>query len=174
MSQSMPHGSAVAGSDQAWVDTAQLAQRVAGGANWFYWIAGLSVINSVAVAFGAEWSFIVGLGMTQIVDAVARAIVEESGGSFLIWAALAVDVGIAGLFLLFGVLASKGKTAAFVVGMVLYGLDALLFVLVGDWLGLGFHVLALVFIFGGYSAARKLAAATPAPDPARSPQPITP
>ena len=36
------------------------------GANWFFWIAGLSLVNSLIILFSGEWSFIVGLGATQI------------------------------------------------------------------------------------------------------------
>ena len=43
-------------------------------------------------------------------------------------------------------------------GLVLYGLDGLIFLLVADWVGLAFHVLALVFIFNGFMALRKLKA----------------
>ncbi|MCP4560303.1 MAG: hypothetical protein GY837_07230, partial [Bosea sp.] len=34
------------------------------GANWFYWIAGLSIANSLVILFQGEWGFVVGLGIT--------------------------------------------------------------------------------------------------------------
>jgi hypothetical protein len=59
---------------------------------------------------------------------------------------------------MFGVFANKLHTWAFLVGMILYALDGLIFLLVGDWLSVGFHVFALFCIFGGFSATRRLKA----------------
>ena len=49
------------------------APRVKRGANWFYWIAGLSVVNSIMFIAGANFQFVVGLGVTQIINALALA-----------------------------------------------------------------------------------------------------
>src|ERR1043166_6289200 len=38
------------------------------GASWFYWVAVLSLVNSGAAAVGSSWRFIIGLGITQIID----------------------------------------------------------------------------------------------------------
>jgi hypothetical protein len=128
------------------------------GANWFYWIASLSVVNSLILFFGGQWSFIVGLGITQVIDALATVVAEEAGAGAgaIRAAALALDVGVAGLVALFGWFANQRKAAAFVIGMALYGLDGLLFLLVQDWLSLGFHAFALFGLFGGLKALRSL------------------
>src|SRR5512138_3090367 len=47
-----------------------LDARIKSGAAWFYWIAGLSLINSVAALSGSKWGFILGLGITQVFDAI--------------------------------------------------------------------------------------------------------
>ena len=44
-------------------DAAAVAQ-LKSGASWFYWIAGLSLINSIAAVSGGSWRFILGLGIT--------------------------------------------------------------------------------------------------------------
>ena len=59
----------------------QLETQHASGANWFYWIAGLSVINSVIILAGGGWGFVVGLGITQFIDAIATVVVAETGAS---------------------------------------------------------------------------------------------
>ena len=41
------------------------------GANWFYWIAGLSLVNTILLYTGSEWVFVVGLGVTQLIDGIA-------------------------------------------------------------------------------------------------------
>src|SRR5438477_10996020 len=40
------------------------------GANWFYWIAALSLLNSIIFFTGSNFSFFVGLGLTPLIDAL--------------------------------------------------------------------------------------------------------
>jgi hypothetical protein len=127
--------------------TAQLRS----GASWFYWIAGLSLINSIAAFSGSTWRFIIGLGITQIIDLFGSHL--ETGGKVV---ALALDLCVAGLFILFGFLGHKGYAWAFLVGMVLFALDGLIFLLAQDWLGVGFHALVLWWLFRGFGACRQL------------------
>ncbi len=133
------------------------------GANWFYWIAGFSVVNSLVSLLQGGWGFIVGLGITQVVDAIAAAILQEQGdGTGLIRViALGASVFFAGLFVLFGWLANQGQGWAFISGMVLYLLDGLLFLLVQDWMSLVFHAFALYCMFNGYTALRRLKVMVP-------------
>lgn len=145
-------------------------QEFHNGANWFYWIAGLSVVNSLLIFFGTGWAFIFGLGITQFVDGAAGAIGEEMGGGTGAWVVRAIGLGfsiaVAAVFALIGWLANKGYGAAFIFGMVIYVLDALVFIAAAflgapDWLGLAFHALALFFMFRGYSALRQLKTVQP-------------
>lgn len=140
------------------IELHKLETQHQGGAKWFYWIAALSLVNSAIIHFGGEWSFVVGLGATQFLDVIAAAVAEEVGSGAAIVKALAIagDLLIAGIFALFGFFALKRKTWAFVAGMALYGVDGLLFLLVGDWLSIGFHVFALLGLAGGLVAARKI------------------
>jgi len=138
----------------------KLLKTLVSGAHWFYWIAGLSLLNSVIQAFESDRSFVVGLGITQVFDALASVVAKEAGagsaGIVLRGIALLLDVCVAGVFVLLGWQASKRRRWAFVTGMVLYFLDALIFLLVGDWLSLAFHAFALFGIWAGYSSLRKL------------------
>ena len=128
-----------------------LATRARAGARWFMWIAGLSLINSVASFAGAKFHFVLGLGITQVFDGVAK----RSAGAGNV-AALFLDVCVAGIFVFFGLLASKGRDWAFILGMILYALDGFLFLLVKDMVGIVFHLLALFFIFKGLKANEAL------------------
>src|SRR5262245_38242766 len=47
-------------------DSGLVAQQRS-GAQWFYWIAALSLVNSVLAIAGQDWRFIIGLGITQLV-----------------------------------------------------------------------------------------------------------
>lgn len=141
------------------------------GASWFYWIAGLSIINTLIAIFQGGMGFIFGLGITQVVDAIAMVILEEAGeaAGIVRFIALGASVFFAGIFVLFGWLARQGKGWAFLTGMVLYVLDGLIFLLVQDWLSLAFHGYAFYSMFRGYQALRhlrRITAAPPAPQPA--------
>ena len=128
-------------------------RRLKSGASWFYWIAGLSLINSIIALLDWEWGFILGLGLTQIFGYVGAQLGVV--GAVL---ALLLSLMVTGAFIAFGIYAQKGQLWAFIVGMVLYAGDTLLFLLGLDWFGLGFHVLALVFLFRGLLACQRLGA----------------
>src|SRR5215467_594743 len=78
--------------------------RTQSGANWFFWIAGLSLVNSVILMVGGKWSFLAGLGVTQIIDALAGALSDKLGAGATAFA-LFLDLCAAGVIVLFGVLA---------------------------------------------------------------------
>jgi fatty acid desaturase len=62
-------GSASAGPPRAPSPAAGQLRLIRSGANWFIWIAGLSLVNSALFAIGSNWAFFLGLGATQFVDA---------------------------------------------------------------------------------------------------------
>jgi len=121
-----------------------------GAASWFAWIGSLSLLNSILALSGKQFSFTFGLGMAQVGDAL---VANES--PFLRILGLFVAFGSAGVFILFWWLA-RHTWIVFPVGTAIYGLDAVLFLLVADWLSLGFHGFALFLIIGGWRAAKKL------------------
>jgi hypothetical protein len=137
----------------------RLERQVKNGADWFFWIAGLSVINSLAHVLGIGWSFFVGLGATQIVDGFVGALAAEFGAptaAILRGIGLLVSLGLAGVLATLGFFARKGHKWSFVVGMLLYALDALIFLAVGAWGSFGFHLFALFWISIGLTAKTKL------------------
>jgi MFS family permease len=119
-------------------------QIVKSGAGWFLAIAGLSILNSVLTMSGAQFHFIFGLGITEIVDVIGR----QSGatGSAL---GLVVNLFIAGFFLWFWYFGRKGEKWAFLTGMALYVMDGLLLIPFKDVLGVAFHAYALYRIYRG-------------------------
>jgi len=137
----------------------KLEKAFRGGASWFYWIAALSLVNSVVHLFDVDRSFVIGLGITQVFEAITLVIAEETGAEFgmvLKGLSLCFTLFVAALFAFFGYMAIKRHHWAFIVGMILYLLDGLLFLIGFDILSLGFHGLALFFMFGGYNALKKL------------------
>ncbi|MGH9601163.1 MAG: hypothetical protein ACRD24_02135 [Terriglobales bacterium] len=152
-------------STEATQDSARIEQRLRleaqhkNGAAWFYWIAGLSLINSIAAFAGSTWGFIFGLAVTQVVDALATSV----GGSVATVAALVIDVFIAGVLVFVGIFARKGHVWAYWLGMVLYALDGLVSLIATYWLGVAFHAFALYSIYQGLSAHRQLSALASSP-----------
>ena len=127
--------------------------RLKSGASWFYWIAALSLINSIAAFSGSSWRFFIGLGITQIFDEIGHG---SSGSGKMV--ALALNLVVTGICALFGVFANKGHVWAFVIGMVFFALDGAIFLIAEDWIGVGFHVFVLYCLFRGVQACRQLKA----------------
>lgn len=145
-----------------------LETKARNGVNWFFWIAGLSMINTIVYLAGVSLTFIVGLGATQFVDGITTGLIQEIGyGSTTILrlAALAIDIGLAGIFVVAGLLGRKKYRWALIGGMILYFLDAGLFIWAGDILAIAFHAFALWGLWGGLramNALKKLPASQPA------------
>jgi hypothetical protein len=127
------------------------AARACAGAKWFYWIAGLSMVNSVAVMSGGNFHFVVGLGVTSVVDAMARQV--GNMGSVL---DVVINGVVSGVFVLFGYFAAKAQKWAFLLGMALYAVDGLLLLGAKDYLGMAFHGYALFAIYRGFTAAQQV------------------
>jgi hypothetical protein len=136
-------------------DPATLAQ-LKGGANWFYWIAGLSLVNSAIFAFGGQVSFISGLAFTQIIDAIADAAAAQGAVSSVRAVAVVIDLMVMALFGLIGYYANKAINAVFIGGMIIYIVDALLWLWLESLFAFGFHVFALIMIFRGFLASREV------------------
>jgi len=135
------------------VNHSVLERRVRMGARWFFWIAALSLINTFMNMSNQKIVFVIGLGFTQMVDGFANRM--DSGGATI---GLVLNIIIAGVFALFGFFAWKRQSWSFIVGMVLYVLDASLFLISSLWLGLAFHAYVLFWMFLGLKANLQLKA----------------
>jgi len=129
-------------------DAATIA-RIRSAGSWFYWIAGLSLVNTIIAFSGSSWRFLFGLGLTQLFD-------QGLGGTSA--ASLLLSVIVVGFCAVLGVFANRGHLWAFIVGMVLFALDGVIFLIGQAWLGVGFHVLVLFFLFRGLQACLSLRA----------------
>ncbi len=135
-----------------------LETRIRNGANNFFWIAGLSLVNTFIFLSGGSTSFVMGLGITQIIDGLAQGLAEESAVSagMINAIALLIDAVIAGMFILFGVLARKKNRTVILFGGILYLMDALIYLLVQDWYAMLFHGLMLVGLWNAFRATGQL------------------
>jgi hypothetical protein len=135
---------------------AELAQKYKSGANWFYWIAGLSLITSIITFSGGSWRFLISLGTTQVIDGIAAALSAEVGGSTPQIIALVLDVFLTAIFVVFGVLASKKLLWAYILGMAAFVVDGLVSLLIQDFVSVIAHVVVLIFMVPGFLAGRKM------------------
>lgn len=136
------------------------AERIVrGSAFWFWWVAGMSLANSIATMSQTHYGMVLGLGITQVLDALfyygVDGVFEVPSTADRVFHAVAV-LGLAGMFVGFGFLARRFVLWAFGVGMAVYAADALVFVVAGDWVAVGFHVFVLLMLWGGLSVLRAM------------------
>jgi len=99
-------------------------------ANWFFYIAGLSLLYTFLLNGTGRFSLI-GMGITHYVGNVGA-------------------VGVAAAMALFGVFARQGQKWAFLIGMLIYALDGVLLLANGVYFSAAFHGLILFYIFRGF------------------------
>jgi hypothetical protein len=119
-----------------------LEARLARSANWFYWIAGLSLVNAFAVKSG--YVFFLGSGAVEIAPAFGQT------------AMIVIDVTVVGGFALFGYLAGRRHTWAMAIGMLLYAADGALYFFGHDYLAAAFHAYVFFVLFQGLQASMDL------------------
>ncbi len=130
--------------------------QIDSSANWFYWVAGLSLVNIVVALIGSRWGFAIGLGIPQLFAELASESSAQQGvidnTALVLWA---ISFAIPIFFLACGWFARAPSLAAFITGFVLFALDTLIFVLALDWIGIGFHLLVLYYLWKGIAATRE-------------------
>jgi hypothetical protein len=128
------------------------------GANWFYWVAGLSVLNSLLIHLGANIYFVVGLGVSLVADSLASHLAQQNPDQGVLFRGVAIGftILVSGIVVLFGWLANRRYLSVFALAMVLYVLDGLIFLLFQDFLSVAFHAYALFCMASGWNAYRKV------------------
>jgi len=136
------------GPDPATAARVALVRRVEKGGRWFFWIAGLSLINFALYAIGSDLGFALGMAIDWFFDGVLQGLAPS-----VTWLAHVVTIA---LFVFLGMRATAGATWAFVVGGILYAIDGLVFLLLADWIAIAIHAFALFGIVSALRALRKL------------------
>src|SRR5215813_9589596 len=125
---------------------AQLAANYRRGANWFYWIAALSMITSLITFGGGGVRFIFSLGITQIIDGFGIGVSQAlDGGNGARIVALLLDLVITGIFVLFGYLSNQKQIWAYLIGAIVFLMDGLLCLLFGEIVSVLAHGFVLFF-----------------------------
>jgi len=118
---------------------------VLSAARWFWWIAALSLVNTGLFFGGSDTNFVIGLGLTTLSNVILAKNIA---------AALAAVVVTVGFYFVIGLMAQKERLWAFYVGLVVYALDALIYVKFDDWLPVAFHAFAIYSIGKGVMRIR--------------------
>ncbi|MCA1607841.1 MAG: hypothetical protein LC730_00050 [Acidobacteria bacterium] len=132
------------------------SSNIFSGANWFYWVAILSAINTLIIFFFNIPNLFFALGTTQWLDGTTGTMNREGWYPPLQITGLLLDLLIAAVFAGFGYLAKKGSDVAFVIGIFFYIVDGLLAIGLRDFFGSFFHLIPLFFMFKGLLASRHL------------------
>ena len=126
------------------------------GASWFFWIVGLSIINTIIASFGSDSGFSLGLATTLLSDGLASESIKEGSAGSARFIALFFDLLVFAFYAFCGVKAMRGASWAFVLGLVFFALDTLIMLAVQEWLGVALHVWAIISLWSGLSANNKL------------------
>ncbi len=137
---------------------AKLAERVRSGAGWLNAVAVFSAINSLINAFDGGRYFLVGLGITQLIDAFGSVFAQEmpNMATTIKFVAVAISLGISGILGVLGYFSRRGHAWAFTLAGVGYTVDTLIVLYFQDYGGIIFHLIALFFMGSGALAALKL------------------
>ena len=121
------------------------------GADWFFWIAILSLINSLVVFYYQTPNTPLALGITRWLDGTTTGF-----NASMTLGGLITNILVAVVLAVFGLLARRGSDIAFVVGIFLYILDSMLVIGLRDFFGFGVHLIALFFLVKGLLASRHI------------------
>jgi hypothetical protein len=140
-----------------------LFDRGKNGAAWFYWVAGLSAVNTIAVLAEGGLRFALGLVVTMFGDAVVARELKPGGSMTALAIALAFNAFVLGLFIVCGRLSQRRMLPIYALGMALYLVDSIFSFLLsgfmrtgGGFIGIGIHAYALWCMWDGFVAYRQL------------------
>lgn len=140
----------------------RIEQRMKNGAGWLTAIGALSLINSLMVLINVNWTFFLGLGITQVIDGFTLGMAKSPAtfGNPTVWRTIAMvlNVTISAFYIALGKWAQNRGQWPFYIGMAFYALDGLVFIWAKDYLALAFHGWALWMVFNGLKASRQLKA----------------
>lgn len=128
---------------------------VRAGAQWFFCIVGLTSLDSVLTIMGSHLHFFTGLGITALVEGLAKHSGSHAGLYLIVNSWMAIG------FLYCGYCALEGRKWAFILGMAAYAVDATMLAAAGDYLSVALHAIIFAAIFRGFIGLRRVASSEP-------------
>lgn len=123
-------------------------EAISRGGSWFYWLAGLSLVNTILNASGASIVMIFGLGASLLLNALGDAF--GLAGQIV---AYSLEFLLLAFYCAMGVLACRGHGWAFALGIAAYAADALITLALQDWLMAAVHGYVLFQLVQGLRAS---------------------
>lgn len=120
-------------------------RKVRFAVSWLFWIGALSLLNSGLGLLGIRRAYAMGLGAAHLIAAFGDWVGESA-----IWISLGANVILSLGFLIVGVLAWHGRPGLLGPAVVVYVADAILSAIFEQWLSVGLHGLALLFLIPGF------------------------
>ena len=127
------------------------SRNIRSAASWLYWIAGMTLVNTAMVYSHSNFAMILGLNSVTLVNFFGAKI-----GGMAIGAALIFTLAASGGIFALGMAARKGATWAFIVAIVLLGIDTIPEVVMGSsaFLSIGIRIWAISSLVSGYRNAK--------------------
>ena len=131
----------------------QLEQKrlILGGTSWFLWIGILSALNLIALMIHQNLQFIAGLGINYLILGMMEGIRRVTGVNLMLLG-YTLTFLVSGLFIFIWKKSKQENKSIYLTGLIIYGLDTIIFVFTKEWFSLGFHVFALLMLGNGYNA----------------------
>jgi hypothetical protein len=135
--------------------SAKLELRQKSAISWFYWIAGLTLVNIVLLVTNSSISLLFGLGGSNLAVAIGTGLSRSSGNWVFQFTSMVIAVSLAGIFM-FIARRAESNPKFVSLGLLLYALDLFFVLLLGDFLSLSFHIFAIMAISLQYYSAKNL------------------
>ena len=132
-------------------DETKQRNSITNGVSWFLWIAILSSCNTIALIFHQNLHFVVGLGINYVLLGIMEGIQRASGAN-LIPIGFVLTFVISGLFLWIWTKSKKENQKIYLTGLIIYGIDTIIFIFTKEWFSIAFHLFAFWVLFVGYRA----------------------
>ncbi len=130
-----------------------LLKRLKGGISWFHWFVGLSILQialQTGLPFlGIEMPFSVSLGLTFVLIPSVGELTDSVALTLLLNALPIVILAIVAH-------AARNSLTAYAFGIALMMADLGVYIAIPDWIGIGIHTLALLFLVRGFLALRDI------------------
>ncbi len=140
------------------IEDESISPEVGKAAYWFYAKAVLTVINSVLLFSGVEWSFALGMTVPLIIHSltlIVSAVAGFTNMSLLNAAPVLVSFICAGIVALLGRKASFGKKWALILGLIIFSFDALLYLASFSIIGIAVHAFGIYTLISGLRSLKK-------------------
>jgi hypothetical protein len=128
-----------------------MRDKIRSSGKWFFWISILSLVNIVFLFSGVDKIFVLGMSLPFFINAIFQ-------GIFSIPTVFGIIMNILfiGFFVLMGFLSINHYKTGFIIGLIIYFIDTLIFIVFMQWIPIAFHILALVMITRGLVSLIKL------------------